>query len=206
MYTKSKKEIVLDYLPLVKKIANKIYRRIPEGAVEFEELVNTGVIGLMKAIEKYDQTKAKFSTYAYIKIRGEILDYLRSLDFLPRRVREKVKSGELELLKDEIVSFISLEELLFPGADRLTVKDTISSLEPTPEEELLEKEAKERLAEALKKLPEREQLILQLIFVEELDLKSISEILGISVSRVSQLKTSAIKKLKKLLEEERSTT
>jgi len=199
MYTKSRKELVMEHLPLVKKVANKIYRRIPEGAVEFEELVNTGVIGLIKAIEKYDEKKAKFSTYAYIKIRGEILDYLRKLDFLPRSVREKIKNGELKELKDEIVSFISIEEKLFPDADRLTVKDTLSSNTPTPEEELLLKDAKERLAEAIKKLPEKEQLVLQLIFVEELDLKSIGEILGISVSRVSQIKSSAIKRLKKLL-------
>ncbi|WP_456342014.1 sigma-70 family RNA polymerase sigma factor [Thermovibrio sp.] len=199
MYTKTKKELVLEHLPLVKKVANRIYRRIPEGAVEFEELVNTGVIGLIKAIEKYDQKKAKFSTYAYIKIRGEILDYLRKLDFLPRSVREKVKNGEISDLKEEIVSFISIEEKLFSDSDRFTVKDTLAADCPTPEEELLLKDAKERLAEAIKKLSDKEQLILQLIFVEELDLKSIGEILGISVSRVSQIKTAAIKKLRELL-------
>ncbi len=199
MYIKTKKELVLEHLPLVKKVANRIYRRIPEGAVEFEELVNTGVIGLIKAIEKYDQKKAKFSTYAYIKIRGEILDYLRKLDFLPRSVREKVKNGEISDLKEEIVSFISIEEKLFSDSDRFTVKDTLAADCPTPEEELLLKDAKERLAEAIKKLSDKEQLILQLIFVEELDLKSIGEILGISVSRVSQIKTAAIKKLRELL-------
>jgi RNA polymerase sigma factor for flagellar operon FliA len=199
MYTKTKKELVLEHLPLVKKVANRIYRRIPEGAVEFEELVNTGVIGLIKAIEKYDQKKAKFSTYAYIKIRGEILDYLRKLDFLPRSVREKVKNGEIGDLKEEIVSFISIEEKLFSDSDRFTVKDTLAADCPTPEEELLLKDAKERLAEAIKKLSDKEQLVLQLIFVEELDLKSIGEILGISVSRVSQIKTAAIKKLRELL-------
>jgi len=199
MYTKTKKELVLEHLPLVKKVANRIYRRIPEGAVEFEELVNTGVIGLIKAIEKYDQKKAKFSTYAYIKIRGEILDYLRKLDFLPRSVREKVKNGEIGDLKEEIVSFISIEEKLFSDSDRFTVKDTLAADCPTPEEELLLKDAKERLAGAIKKLSDKEQLVLQLIFVEELDLKSIGEILGISVSRVSQIKTAAIKKLRELL-------
>jgi RNA polymerase sigma factor for flagellar operon FliA len=199
MYTKSRKELVLEHLPLVKKVANRIYRRIPEGAVEFDELVNTGVIGLIKAIEKYDEKKAKFSTYAYIKIRGEILDYLRKLDFLPRSVREKIKSGEIENLREEIISFISIEEKLFADSDRLTVKDTLSSDSPTPEEELLVKDAKERLTEAIKKLSEKEQLVLQLIFVEELDLKSIGEILGISVSRVSQIKSAAIRKLREIL-------
>jgi RNA polymerase sigma factor for flagellar operon FliA len=200
MYTKTKKELVLEHLPLVKKVANKIYRRIPEGAVEFEELVNTGVIGLIKAIDKYDEKKAKFSTYAYIKIRGEILDYLRKLDFLPRSVREKIKNGEIKDLKEEIISFISIEEKLFSDSDRFTVKDTLSSSEPTPEEKILLEDAKEKLVRAIKELSEKEQLVLQLIFVEELDLKSIGEILGISVSRVSQIKSSALKKLRELLE------
>ncbi|RKQ63245.1 RNA polymerase sigma-28 (SigD/FliA/WhiG) subunit [Thermovibrio guaymasensis] len=200
MYTKTRKEIVLEHLPLVKKVANKIYKRIPEGVVDFEELVNTGVIGLIKAIDKYDEKKAKFSTYAYIKIRGEILDYLRKLDFLPRSVRGKIKKGEIEDLKEEIASFISLEEKLFSESDRFTVKDTLVSNNPTPEEELILSDMKNRLADAIRKLSEREKLVLQLIFVEELDLKSISEVLGISVSRVSQIKSAALKKLKNLLD------
>ena len=200
MYTKTRKELILEHLPLVKKIASKIYRRIPEGAVEFEELVNTGVIGLIKAIDRYDENKAKFSTYAYIKIRGEILDYLRKLDFLPRNVREKVKNGELDALKEEIAAFVSLEEKLFENSDRFTVKDILSSSERSPEEEVILAELRQRLAEAISKLPEKEQLVLQLVFVEELDLKSISEVLGISVSRVSQIKSAALKKLKDLLD------
>jgi RNA polymerase sigma factor for flagellar operon FliA len=199
MYTKTRKELVLEHLPLVKKVASKIYKRIPEGAVEFEELVNTGVIGLIKAIDRYDENKAKFSTYAYIKIRGEILDYLRKLDFLPRTLREKVKSGELDALKEEIAAFVSLEEKLFADSDRFTVKDILSSSDRSPEEEVILAELRQKLAEAISKLPDKEQLVLQLIFVEELDLRSISEILGVSVSRVSQLKASAIKKLKDLI-------
>jgi RNA polymerase sigma factor for flagellar operon FliA len=199
MYTKTRKELVLEHLPLVKKVASKIYKRIPEGAVEFEELVNTGVIGLIKAIDRYDENKAKFSTYAYIKIRGEILDYLRKLDFLPRTLREKVKSGELDALKEEIAAFVSLEEKLFADSDRFTVKDILSSSDRSPEEEVILAELRQKLAEAISKLPEKEQLVLQLIFVEELDLRSISEILGVSVSRVSQLKSSAIKRLKNLI-------
>ncbi len=200
MYTKTKKELVLEHLPLVKKVANKIYNRIPEGVVDFEELVNTGVIGLIKAIDRYDEKRAKFSTYAYIKIRGEILDYLRKLDFLPRSVRGKIKKGEVEDLKEEIASFISIEEKLFSESDRFTIKDTLVSSNPTPEEELILNDMKSRLADAISRLSDREKLILQLIFVEELDLKSISEILGISVSRVSQIKTAALKKLKELLD------
>ena len=200
MYTKSKKDLVVEHLPLVKKVASRIYRRIPEGVVDFDELVNTGVIGLIKAIDRYDSNRAKFSTYAYIKIRGEILDYLRKLDFLPRSAREKLKNNEISELKDEVVAFLSIEERLFGNSERYALKDLLVSDEPDPEDLLLRKEAKEILALAISRLSEKEQLVLQLIFVEELDLKSISEILGVSVSRVSQIKSGAIKKLKKLVE------
>ncbi len=200
MYTKSRKDLVMEHLPLVKKIASKIYNRIPDGIVDFEELVNTGIIGLIKAIERYDSNKAKFSTYAYIKIRGEILDYLRKQDFLPRSVREKIKNGEISDLKEEIVTLVSIEEKLFGNSERYFVKDILVSEEPEPEEVLIKEEAKRVLAEAISELSDKEQLVLQLIFVEGLDLKSIGEILGVSVSRVSQIKTGALKKLRKLLE------
>lgn len=200
MYIKSRKDLVIEHLPLVKKVASKIYGRIPEGTVDFEELVNTGVIGLIKAIDRYDSNRAKFSTYAYIKIRGEILDYLRKLDFLPRSVREKVKNGEISDLREEIATLISIEEKLFSNSERYSVKDILVSGEPGPEELFLREEAREVLASAVSELSEKEQLVLQLIFVEELDLKSISEILGVSVSRVSQIKSGALKKLKKSLE------
>jgi len=202
MYGKSRKELVVEHLPLVKKIANKIYRRIPEGIVDFDDLVNTGVIGLMKAIDNFDSSKANFSTYAYIRVRGEILDYLRSLDFMSRGTREKVKNGELEDLKAEILYMVSIEELLFQGADKLTIADTLKSDEASPEENIILKELKCRLARALDNLSEREKLILQLLFVEELDLKSISEILNVSVSRISQIKKRAFGKLYKILEKD----
>ena len=200
MYTKSKKDLIIEHLPLVRKVASTIYRRIPEGVVEFEELVNTGVIGLIKAIEKYDSKRAKFSTYAYIKIRGEILDYLRRLDFLPRGVRGKLKNGDISELKEEIVTFISIEEKLFENSERYFVKDVLTSDVLNPEDQVLKEELKQVLAFAISKLSEKEQLVLQLIFVEELDLKSIGEVLGVSVSRVSQIKTGALKKLKQILE------
>lgn len=199
MYTKSRKDLIVEHLPLVKKVASRIYRRLPEGVVEFEELVNTGVIGLIKAIERYDSKRARFSTYAYIKIRGEILDYLRKQDFLPRSVREKLKKKEFHELKEEVITLISIEEKLFGNSERYSIKDTLVSDLPDPEDEVLKEEAKRVLASAVSQLSEKEQLVLQLIFVEELDLKAIGEILGVSVSRVSQIKIGALKKLKQIL-------
>jgi len=90
-----KQKIVLENTPLVKKVASKIFFKLPkDSAIEFDELVNTGIIGLIKAIDRYDKEKAKFSTYAYIKIRGEILDYLRSLHIVPRTIRDKIKKEQ----------------------------------------------------------------------------------------------------------------
>ena len=200
MYRKSRKEMILENLPLVKKVASKIHRRLPEGTVEFEELINVGVIGLMKAVDRYDETKAKFSTYAYIKIRGEILDFLRKLDPLPRNLRNKLKNSDWEDVKEEAVFFLSIEENLFRNADGIKIKDTLASKVPNPEDEIERKEKIELLSRAIGKLSEKEQLVLQLIFVEELDLKSVAEILNISVSRASQIKTGALKKLRNLLE------
>ncbi len=202
MYEKSKKELIEENIPLVKKIANRIFRRIPEGTIEFEDLVNTGIIGLIKAANNYDKSKARFSTYAYIKIRGEILDFLRSMDFLSRTARNKLKKGKKnELLYDEVTSIISIEENLFKNSDKLKIADILASPEKTPEEIAVINDLKFQLAKALEKLSEREKLVLQLIFVEELDLKSIAKILNISVSRISQIKTRALKKLKNILSE-----
>lgn len=199
MYERTKKEIVLENLPLVKKIASKIYKRLPEGTIEFDELVNVGVIGLIKAVENYNEVKAKFSTYAYIKIRGEILDFLRRLDPLPRNLRNKLKNSKWDEVKEEAVFFLSIEENLFGNSDGIKIKDTLTSNVLDPEEEIEKKEKIELLSNAINKLSEKEQLVLQLVFVEELDLKSIAEILNISVSRVSQIKTNALKKLRNLL-------
>ncbi|SMO56506.1 RNA polymerase, sigma 28 subunit, SigD/FliA/WhiG [Balnearium lithotrophicum] len=194
--TKTKKEIVLENLPLVKKIAGSIYRRIPEGIIDFDELVNTGVIGLIKAVENYNEKKSSFSTYAYIKIRGEILDYLRKLDPLPRNIRNKIKKSDWNEIKDEVSFFISIERELFNGSDTLKIKDTLVSSVINPETDLIKKELTALLSRAIGELSEREQLVLQLLFVEELDLKSVAEILGVTVSRVSQIKAGALKKLK----------
>ncbi|HIE60064.1 MAG TPA: sigma-70 family RNA polymerase sigma factor [Persephonella sp.] len=194
--------LVLENLQLVKKVASKIYYRIPKGEIEFDELVNIGVIGLMKAIEKYDKDKAKFSTYAYIKIRGEILDYLRSLDILPRGLREKIKKGEIvdenmDIPISNSAIFLSIEKSI-NKTDNLKFIDILVSKLETPEEYAEKSELKEKLLKVLNTLSEKEKQILQMIFFEEKDLKEISKKLNISVSRISQIKSQALSKLRKI--------
>jgi RNA polymerase sigma factor for flagellar operon FliA len=124
------------------------------------------------------------------------LDYLRKLDPLPRNVRSKIKKSDWNGIKDEVSFFISIERELFNGSDTLKIKDTLVSSVINPETDLIKKELTALLSRAIEELSEREQLVLQLLFVEELDLKSVAEVLEVTVSRVSQIKAGALKKLK----------
>ncbi len=199
---KTKDKIVLENLPLVKKVASKIFYRLPKGEVDFDELVNTGIIGLMKAIDRYDKEKAKFSTYAYIKIRGEILDYLRSLDVMPRTMREKIKEENLEEGKNLPLSktaiMVSIEKAIVNGDEEFKIIDTLSSDRISPEDEVIRDDLREKLLRAIDLLNEKEKITLQMLFFEEKPLQEVADVLNVSVSRVSQIKGEAVKKLKKL--------
>ena len=199
---KTKDQIILENLPLVKKVASKIYYRLPKGEIDFDELVNTGIIGLMKAIDRYDKDKAKFSTYAYIKIRGEILDYLRSLDVMPRSMREKIKEENLEEGKNLPLSktaiMVSIEKAIISGDEEFKIVDTLTSDRISPEEEVIRDDLREKLLKAIDMLNEKEKITLQMLFFEEKPLQEVAEVLNVSVSRVSQIKSEAVKKLKKL--------
>jgi RNA polymerase sigma factor for flagellar operon FliA len=93
-------EIVEKFLPLVKKIASDVYQKIPEKSVDFEDLCSYGSIGLIEAVERYDPSiNVKFQTYAMSRIRGSMLDHLRSLDWIPRSLRKKIKDYERALLE-----------------------------------------------------------------------------------------------------------
>ncbi len=201
---KTKEELVLEHLPLVKKVAAKIYHKLPDCDIEFDDLVNTGIIGLMKAIDKYDERKAKFSTYAYIKIRGEILDFLRSLEIVPRSVKDKIKkeyenTDELSIPLSNTAVMVSIEKAIYEKDPNLKLVDTLVSKRSSPEEEVIKDDIKERVLKAIGRLSEKEKAVIQMIYFEERDLKYISQQLGISVSRVSQLKSIAIEKIKSIL-------
>ncbi|WP_281951169.1 sigma-70 family RNA polymerase sigma factor [Nitrosophilus kaiyonis] len=200
-----KQKIILDNTPLVKKVASKIFFKLPkDSGIEFDELVNTGIIGLIKALDKYDSEKAKFSTYAYIKIRGEILDYLRSLHVIPRTMRDKIKKEKEEnpnkaIPLSNLAIMLSMEKALSSEDGNLQLKDILISEDISPEEHAINSEMRTILLEAMELLNEKERLALQLFYFEEKEPKEISEILNISQSRVSQLKSQAILKIKKIL-------
>lgn len=224
-----KDEIVVEYAPLVKFIAQKIASRLPAN-IELDDLISCGVIGLMDAIEKFDPTRDnKFKTYAEFRIRGAILDELRSQDWVPRSVREKAKHVEkayqkLEkelgrsatddemceelnctmdefhdlLNKSKSVSLLNIDDTMTmsKGDKKLMVSLMEHSRAGNPFAAVNYKRAQERIKEGIKTLPEKQRLVLSLYYFEDLNLKEIGQVLDVTESRVSQLHTQAIIKLK----------
>lgn len=217
----SRDKLIIEYLSLVKYVVGKVMVYLPL-FVDREDLIEYGILGLIEAAEKYDAKKeTKFGTYAISRIRGAILDYLRSQDWLPRSVRDKatmvrdtyisleqklnrpprsdeiaavlkINPAEWDKLLSEISfsTFLSLEEYNQKSEDNSRedrnqqikdpkVNDPLSYLE-TQEEKTL-------LANTIAELPKRERLIITLYYYEDLMLKEISQLIGISESRVSQL-------------------
>jgi RNA polymerase sigma factor FliA len=222
--------LVLEYAPLIKYIAQKIAARLPAN-IELDDLISSGVIGLMDAIEKYDATRDnKFKTYAEFRIRGAILDELRAQDWVPRSVREKAKllercyakieqskgrqatdeevCEELSLSQEEYhdllnqvrsVSLLSYDDLShFSKADKRALHGYGDSgtKAPTPFSEVNVAHVKKMIADAIHDLPEKQRLVLSLYYYEDLNLKEIGRVLDVTESRVSQLHTQAILRLK----------
>jgi RNA polymerase sigma factor for flagellar operon FliA len=196
--------LILTYAPLVKYVAGRLGSGLP-AHVEEEDLVSYGLLGLIGAIERYDPDRdVKFETYAIARIKGAIIDELRSLDWVPRSVRARAREIERAMAAleaklhrpptdEEIANQVGIttEELEVALID--TIEDTEA---PSPESSLSATELKEALGEAIARLPEREKLVVTLYYYEELTLREIGEVLGVTESRVSQLHTKAILRLK----------
>jgi RNA polymerase sigma factor for flagellar operon FliA len=222
--------LILTYAPLVKFVAGRLGATLPSH-VDEQDLVSYGLLGLIGAIERFDPDREiKFETYAISRIKGAIIDELRSLDWVPRSVRTRARqieraiaelertlmraptdaeiaskvgitAEELEESLTEIsrTSIAALDELWSPsgGGDQVSLIDTIEDQSgPNPEVTLEQTELKEALGEAISRLPEREKLVVTLYYYEELTLREIGEVLGVTESRVSQLHTKAVLRLK----------
>lgn len=223
-----REELIQNYLPLVKRVVHRIAGRLP-AEVDIKEMINSGIIGLVDAFEKFDpKHETNFATYAQFRIRGAILDSFRIQDWVPRSLRQKahklekaffeleqklgrpaedtelanhlnVSIDELHTMLGEIsgVVMLSLEELGFGhGEERFKANDTISSSGLDPLGELLENEKVEILTSAIEKLPEKEKLVVSLYFYEELNLKEIGEVIGVTESRASQVRSKALLRLR----------
>jgi RNA polymerase sigma factor FliA len=221
-------EILRQHLPLVRRVVQRLAARKPPH-IELDDLVSWGIVGLLDAVGKYDPKKeASFTTYAQFRISGAILDHLRSLDWVPRSVRQKASliektahalegtlgrppreeeiAGELGLSLDDYqqllsrvgeMSIFSLEDLGFgSGEERVSFDQRVEDEDEDPLGALLTRERVDLVAAAIARLPERERLVVTLYYHDELTMKEVGAVLGLTESRVSQLHSQAMLRLK----------
>ena len=221
--------VVERYAPLVKRIAHHLLLRMPS-SVQVDDLIQSGMIGLLEAARKYDVSKgASFETYAGIRIRGSMLDEVRKGDWAPRSVHRKSRkvaeaikaieartgsdakdkdiAAELEIdlnayyaiLQDASGSSLFSFDDVMEGDD--SAIETAAGELPGPCDGLQRDSFKSHLALAIDNLPPREKLVLELYYDEELNLKEIGEVIGVSESRVSQIHSQAAMRLRYRLSE-----
>ena len=222
------------YSPLVKYVAGRMSSGLP-AHVDEADLISYGLGGLIFAIERFDLSREiKFETYAITRIRGAIIDELRSLDWVPRSVRARAREIErvnmklearlqraptdeemanelkvsleefhealLQISNSTIVALDELWNVSDSSGDQVSLLDTIPDHgAPDPEAVVDQGELRDRIADAIAALPEREKLVIALYYYENLTLREIGEVLGVTESRVSQLHTKAVLRLRSKL-------
>ncbi|MDG3088760.1 RNA polymerase sigma factor FliA [Vibrio hannami] len=220
----SQRSFLEQYSDLVKRIAHHLLGRLPP-SVLVDDLIQAGMIGLIEAQQNYDGSKgASFETYAGIRIRGAMLDEVRKGDWVPRSVHKNNRTisqaiNELEaaLKRDptdaEVAAHLNLTleqyhsalsdincsrlvgiEDLGVSEDVITHGDDLN--ENTPFQGVADENFRQALVDSIKSLPEREALVLSLYYDEELNLKEIGEVLGVSESRVSQILSQSMQRLR----------
>ena len=223
-----REKLIIEYAPLVKLVAGKLGMYLGYN-VEFDDLVGYGVFGLIDAIDKFDYGKGvKFETYASLRIRGAVLDQIRRMDWIPRTVRQKQKmleaaykkvedrtgrpatdeeiAEELQISDDELCNLynetkvsniLSLDEYMEQGEVRVEPRADKDYMQP---ETMMEKEELKRLLlEVIMTLTDKEKQVITMYYYEDLTLKEISRVLEVSESRVSQLHSKALAKMKQRL-------
>ncbi len=229
--------LILSYAPLVKYVAGRMSNGLP-AHIEEADLISYGLLGLISALKRFDPSRQiKFETYAISRIKGAIIDELRSLDWVPRSVRSKARdienvcavlenrlhraptdeeiAAELHITVAEFrhsltqistTSIVALDEL-WPvsgsDGDQTALIDTIEDPKSDDPSRMLDlSEIRMRLAAAIDALPKREKTVIALYYYENLTLREIGEVLGVTESRISQLHTKAILRLKGRLRDE----
>jgi len=226
----ARERLILECLPLVKFVVGKLALHLPTH-LDREDLIESGIFGLIDAIDKFNPEKeVKFETYAILRIRGAVLDELRSRDWVPRSLRRKArtvrqvrqtleseKDGNVptEILSDALgvteeeldqllseVSFVSFVSLYETRGDRrdsdgARVVDWVADARTQPPEHPLQFEEKKRiLTRGIAELPDQERLIVTLYYYENMLLKDIGKVLGVTESRVSQVLSRALLSLR----------
>jgi RNA polymerase sigma factor for flagellar operon FliA len=231
----SRDMLIVQYIYLVRYAVSRVKVTLPS-TVSIEDIAGYGVEGLINAIERFSPVRnTRFETYALIRIRGAILDRIRSQDFLPRSLRKKIKDIKqaTEILKQqlgrtptttEIANYIDMEpekvnqiisedvivtsiyDKKSASDESLEVIDTLEDTNKlTPHERMEEENVKSDLQKALQRLPERERVLMVLYYQEDMTMKEIGETMGMSESRICQLHAQAIMKLKNILNENRTS-
>lgn len=216
-----REELIMKYAPLVTYISNRLAIRMPPH-ISRDDLKSAGIIGLFDAIENFDSSRGiKFETYASYRIRGAILDEMRKLDWIPRSVRKEIqniedaikaiqaklgRTPEDEEIAQEMgislesyykianrahnVNLLSLDEPSLSAST--TTVNKIEADNPSPLDKINKSELEKVIAGALANLPEKVQMVISLYYFDELTLKEIAEIMGLTESRISQIHSKAI--------------
>jgi RNA polymerase sigma factor for flagellar operon FliA len=227
----AREQLVLAYSPLVKWVAGRVAATLPPH-VEEADLISYGLVGLTTAVDRFDlEREIRFETYAVTRVRGAIIDELRSQDWVPRSVRQRARDIErthtqLEhklhraptdeematamevsvrefqdgLLQVSQSTIHALDEMWTVGdasGDQVSLLDTIQDHQaPDPETLLAEQDLRDQVGDAIQRLPEREKVVIALYYYENLTLREIGEVLGVTESRASQLHTKAVLRLR----------
>lgn len=215
-------ELLTQYMPLVRRQALTLQVRLP-ASIELDDLIQAGMVGLLEALGRFDASQgATFATFASQRIRGAMMDELRTRDWLPRSVRRSARAvdnavrrleqqlgrppEESEIARDLAMplneyqqllndtnsgQLLPFEELVAEGSE--PAKEDANNL---PFDQLLDHQQRQSLIDAIEALPEREKLLMALYYQEELNLKEVGAVLGVTESRVSQLHSQAISRLR----------
>jgi RNA polymerase sigma factor for flagellar operon FliA len=215
-------ELLTQYMPLVRRQALTLQVRLP-ASIELDDLIQAGMVGLLEALGRFDATQgATFATFASQRIRGAMVDELRTRDWLPRSVRRSARAVDSavrhleqqlgrapeeneiarhlemplveyqQLLNDtNSGQLLPFEELVAEGSEPVS-----NELGDSPFEQLLDGQQRQTLIDAIEALPEREKLLMALYYQEELNLKEVGAVLGVTESRVSQLHSQAVSRLR----------
>ncbi len=231
---RARDELIVHYAPLVKYVAARVAIGLPSN-VDQEDLASAGILGLMEAVNKFEPDRGfKFESYAAARIRGAIIDDLRSLDWVPRSVRSQARKVEeaLSKLQDKLgrtptdeevaeemevtvrklrsiyakvstILFVSLDRLMSVGDKGDSGMSLVDTLVDTKAEDPLasveEKEMKQFLVKAIASLPERERTAITLYYYEGLSLAEISQVVGVSQARISQMNAKSVMTFRSLL-------
>jgi len=227
-----KNNLLTEHMPLVKRLAHHMKAKLP-ASVEVDDLIQAGMIGLLDAITRYEETHgAQFETYAVLRIRGAMLDELRSSDWLPRSMRQNMRKieaamsalqqklghapSESEVAKSLKLSLVDYQDMLSDGGGHQLVYyedfhdsegndsflDRYAVDDADPLRSLMDGDFRQAVIDAIEALPPREKILMGLYYEEELNLKEIGAVMGVSESRVSQLHTQAVARLRATLREQ----